>query len=63
MDDSSRVGVVVDLIDQRDLMSIAKGIRQRSCPSLPRTFVMFAAAIPRFIPMRDQQTEKIPRLA
>jgi hypothetical protein len=53
----------VDLIDQRDLMSIAKGIRQRSRPSLPRTFVLFAVNIPRFIAMRDQQTEKIPRLA
>jgi hypothetical protein len=53
----------VDLIDQRDLMSIAKGVRQRSRASLPRTFVLFAAAIPRMIPMRDQPTEKIPRLA
>ena len=52
----------MDLIDQRDLMSIAKGIRQRSRPSLPRTFVLFFAAVPRFIPMRDQPTEKIPRL-
>ena len=58
MDDPS----VVELIDQRDLMSIAKGVRQRSRPSVPRTFVLFAAAIPRMIPMRDQPTEKIPRL-
>jgi hypothetical protein len=52
----------VDLIDQRDLLSIAKGVRQRSRPSVPRTFVLFAASI-RMIPMRDQPTEKIPRLA
>jgi len=63
MDDASRVGVEVELIDQRDLMSIAKGIRQRSCSSVPRTFVLFAANVPTFIAMRDQQTEKIPRLA
>ena len=53
----------MELIDQRDLMSIAKGIRQRSCSSVPRTFVLFAANVPTFIAMRDQQTEKIPRLA
>ena len=53
----------MELIDQRDLMSIAKGIRERSRPSLPRTFVLFAADIPRLMQIRDQPTDKIPRLA
>lgn len=53
----------VELLDQRDLMSIAKGVRDRSRPALPRTFVLFAANVPRLIPIRDQPTAKIPRLA
>jgi hypothetical protein len=59
MDDPS----VVELLDQRDLLTIAKGVRQRSRPSVPRTFVLFAANVPRLVPMRDQPTAKIPRLA
>ncbi|HET9993003.1 MAG TPA: hypothetical protein VFQ65_30920 [Kofleriaceae bacterium] len=53
----------MELIDQRDLMTIAKGVEQRSRPSMPRTFVLFASAVPRMISMRDQPTDKIPRLA
>ncbi|MEO6773986.1 MAG: hypothetical protein ABI467_13385 [Kofleriaceae bacterium] len=53
----------MELLDQRDLMSIAKGVRDRSRPALPRTFVLFAANVPRLIPIRDQPTAKIPRLA
>ena len=52
---------LVDL-DQRDLLSIAKGIRTRSRPSVPRTFVLFAAYNPSVSTMRDQQTVKIPRM-
>ncbi|MEO8553190.1 MAG: hypothetical protein ABI678_24625 [Kofleriaceae bacterium] len=43
-------------------MSIAKGVRSRSRPSVPRTFVLFAAFNPRMSQMRDQQTMKIPRM-
>lgn len=59
MDDPS----LVELLDQRDLLTIAKGVRQRSRPCVPRTFVLFAANVPRLVPMRDQPTAKIPRLA
>jgi hypothetical protein len=52
---------LVDL-DQRDLISIAKGVRTRSRPSVPRTFVLFAAYNPRISAMRDQQTVRIPRI-
>jgi hypothetical protein len=53
----------VELIDQRDLMTIAKGVRERSLPAVRRAFVLFAACIPCMVPLRDQPTAKIPRLA
>jgi hypothetical protein len=54
MDDSR---IVTPELDLRDLMSIAKGIRQRSLPAVPRTFVMFAVRHP----LSMQVTVKIPR--
>jgi hypothetical protein len=44
-------------LDERDLMSIAKGVKQRSREAVPRLFVMFAARDP----LRDQITMKLPR--
>ena len=44
-------------LDQRDLMSIAKGVKERSREAVPRLFVMFAARHP----LRDQVTMKLPR--
>jgi len=50
------------ILDQRDLISIAKGIRQRSRPSAPRSFVLFVANYPQYVSMRDAATIKIPRI-
>ncbi len=50
------------VLDQRDLMSIAKGIRQRSRPAVPRSFVLFVANYPHYVSMREAATIKIPRI-
>lgn len=50
------------VLDQRDLMSIAKGIRQRSRTAVPRSFILFVANYPQYVSMRDAATMKIPRI-
>jgi hypothetical protein len=49
-------------LDQRDLMSIARVIRQRSRPSLPRSFVMFVANYPQYVSTREVATMRLPRI-
>ncbi|GEM_PF-5083729 len=60
MDDT--VVVKQPVLDQRDLMSIAKGIRQRSRTAVPRSFILFVANYPQYVSMRDAATMKIPRI-
>jgi hypothetical protein len=47
-------------LDPRDLVSIGKGIRKRSTPTVPREFHLLAAELPAVIlAIRDQDTQRI----
>jgi hypothetical protein len=47
-------------LDPRDLVSIGKGIRRRSTPTVPRVFHMFAVELAApIVAIRDQDTQRI----